>query len=123
MAGEKRLSDLDPLFLCKFAATDAPTSGLTSIGTGAVPHFGGINPGELTHPLMCEALSACRARRKSNSFAMLPGVCFSAASRNRRASSVNRSSKVAFRAISPPLFTIFEILRSLACTCQSGSGL
>src|SRR5215207_9689940 len=43
---------------------------------------------------MCDAVSACRARRKSNSLAVLPGGCFSAASLNLIASSASRSSKV-----------------------------
>jgi hypothetical protein len=57
-------------------------------------HFGEASPGELTHSLMCEAVSACRARRKSSSRAVLPGRSFSAASLNRLASSASRCSKV-----------------------------
>ncbi|HEU0083092.1 MAG TPA: hypothetical protein VFQ87_09485 [Bradyrhizobium sp.] len=57
-------------------------------------HLGGASPGEVSHSLMCEAVSACRARRNSNSRARLPGISFSAASLNRLASSASRSPKV-----------------------------
>ena len=43
---------------------------------------------------MREAVSACRARRKSSSRAILPGGCSSAAALNLCASTASRSSKV-----------------------------
>jgi hypothetical protein len=60
-------------------------------------HLGGASPGEFSHSLMREAVSACRARRKSNSRAIVPGRSFSAASLNRAASSASRCSKVGVR--------------------------
>lgn len=55
---------------------------------------GGCNPGDLSQSLRCEAVSACRARRKSSSRAVVPWGSCSAASRKRLASSANRCSKV-----------------------------
>jgi hypothetical protein len=56
--------------------------------------FGGRRPGERSHWFMREAVSACLARRRSNSRDMLPGGSFWAASVNFCASSANRSSNV-----------------------------
>ena len=43
--------------------------------------LGDCNPGDLSQSLMCEAVSACRARRNSNSRAIVPWGFCSAASR------------------------------------------
>src|SRR4051812_43711990 len=56
-------------------------------------HLGDASSGEESHSFMCEAVSAWRARRNSNSRAVLPGGCSSAAFLNRAASSARRSSK------------------------------
>jgi hypothetical protein len=49
---------------------------------------------------MCEAVSACPARRRSSSLAELPAGCCSAASLNLIASSDSRSAKVASAVVS-----------------------
>lgn len=59
-----------------------------------VAHFGDCRPGERSQSLTWAAVSACRARRRSNSRDKLPGGSLSAASLNRLASAANRSSKV-----------------------------
>jgi hypothetical protein len=59
-----------------------------------IVHLGEASPGDDSQSFMCEAVSACRARRESNSRALLPGGCFSAASLKSRASSARRSAKV-----------------------------
>jgi hypothetical protein len=56
--------------------------------------LGGRSPGELSQLLMRRAVSACRARRNSNSWAGLPGARFLAASASLRASAASRSSNV-----------------------------
>lgn len=63
-------------------------------GRSALRQFGRCNPGDLNQSLMCEAVSACRARRKSSSRAIVPSGACSAASRKRLASSANRCSNV-----------------------------
>ena len=38
--------------------------------------FGGCSPGEVSHSSICDAVSACLARRKRSSWAWLPGGNF-----------------------------------------------
>ena len=56
--------------------------------------LGGRRPGDVSHSLMCAAVSACRARRTSVSRS-IPGGAPSASRRRRAASSVSRFSSVA----------------------------
>src|SRR4051812_24231877 len=56
--------------------------------------FGACRPGDRSHSVMFNAVSACRTRCKISSRALLPGGSFSASAWKRRASSASRSSKV-----------------------------
>jgi hypothetical protein len=56
--------------------------------------LGGCRPGDESHSLICEAVSACRARL-SNRSRSIPGLASSAACRKRSASAARRSSNVA----------------------------
>jgi hypothetical protein len=56
-------------------------------------YSGGCKPGDRSQSLIWDAVSAWRARRNSNSRAVLPAGWSSAAFLKRSASSANRSSK------------------------------
>ena len=67
-----------------------------------IGQLGGCNPGDASHSLMCEPVSACRAFRISSSRAAPGGSC-KASSRRRFASCANRTSRLVDWMIVPPL--------------------
>jgi hypothetical protein len=75
------------------AANIADDKEIRTILLGRSAHFGGCRPGQFSHPLACEALSACRARRISRSRA-IPGGVPRASLRSFAASSESRFSSV-----------------------------
>jgi hypothetical protein len=64
--------------------------------------LGGCKPGDSSHALICEPVSACRALRISSSRASPGGSC-KASSRRRFASCANRTSRLVDWMIVPPL--------------------
>jgi hypothetical protein len=89
------------VFLCGLIVIAEEIDALLNVAVqayevGAVSnHFGGASPGELSHSLICEPVSACRAFRSARSRS-IPGGSDLASSRRRCACSARRSSRGAF---------------------------